>query len=526
MFSYKKNTSVLLLIFIFIVLTAFNINKAFHIDDTFHLEAAQLIQQNHEKAMHGLINWYGTSSPLYSFNQPPLFFYLLAIYTNIFGFSEISLHILMSIFVLISLIAFNKIINSLNVKNKHYLLVLFGLSTPLIVNQNVMTDIPILSLILFSCYYSLVALNPDKKHYYWFSAILLSLGIMIKYSTLPFLGALGLIIILRKDYKYLLAFLIPISVILTWSFFNYFDYGSVHILDRPANSFHPKIVTSFLICIGAISPFSLAFISAYKPFKNTDNKLYAVIAIGLVWILWSLYSPIKYQLQKIVLVVLFGINGLIALSPIYSRLLMLIKTRNKNSVLSPHPDIFIYAISICTFLVLFAPFMATRHILLLLPFLLILGDPLFTHAGKAIKYISIITSVALGLALGISDWHFANFYRVVQNKLQLPMHKNIYYTGHWGWQWYANKNKLKQFDANYSKLKPGDYLIYPSQVTRYPLPDSIPKKLVLAYYEQPGIETFFYVSNAGLYASGNRNPVWCLLHTPIDTIKVYKVTEE
>ena len=50
----------------------------------FHLEAAQHIQENPIHPMSGFVNWKDSPQPLSSFNQPPLFFYLIAITGKMF----------------------------------------------------------------------------------------------------------------------------------------------------------------------------------------------------------------------------------------------------------------------------------------------------------------------------------------------------------------------------------------------------------------------------------------------------------
>ncbi|RLD93697.1 MAG: hypothetical protein DRJ29_08040 [Bacteroidetes bacterium] len=51
------NHKYVLLILLWIGLTAINLNKAFHIDDSFHLEAAAYLSVNPTSPMSGLINW-------------------------------------------------------------------------------------------------------------------------------------------------------------------------------------------------------------------------------------------------------------------------------------------------------------------------------------------------------------------------------------------------------------------------------------------------------------------------------------
>jgi hypothetical protein len=47
--------------------------------------------------MSGLLNWNGSDEPIYNLNQPHLYFYLLALWAGMFGYSEAAMHELQSL---------------------------------------------------------------------------------------------------------------------------------------------------------------------------------------------------------------------------------------------------------------------------------------------------------------------------------------------------------------------------------------------------------------------------------------------
>jgi len=96
---------------IWFVVTLINIDKAFHIDDVFHHEAALWIVDHPLTPMSGNINWYNDPEPISHANQPPLYFYLIALWGKIFSFSEIMLHLMQSIFSWLCIYLFFKITN-------------------------------------------------------------------------------------------------------------------------------------------------------------------------------------------------------------------------------------------------------------------------------------------------------------------------------------------------------------------------------------------------------------------------------
>ena len=82
---------------LYLVATIINIDKAYHIDDAFHLEAINWVKDHPFQPMSGLINWNESKQPMYAENQPPLYFYLFAPVSALFGNGEIVLHLFQSI---------------------------------------------------------------------------------------------------------------------------------------------------------------------------------------------------------------------------------------------------------------------------------------------------------------------------------------------------------------------------------------------------------------------------------------------
>lgn len=105
------NTSpYIVLLVIWALVTAINVNKAFHIDDVFHLEAAEWIRLNPLRPMSGTINWYNISEPIFHFNQPPGYFYFVAMVGAVFGFSEVPLHLAQAVISLLAIVYFYKLL--------------------------------------------------------------------------------------------------------------------------------------------------------------------------------------------------------------------------------------------------------------------------------------------------------------------------------------------------------------------------------------------------------------------------------
>jgi len=81
--------------------------------------------------------------------------------------------------------------------------------------------------------------------------------------------------------------------------------------------------------------------------------------------------------------------------------------------------------------------MATRHILLVIPFILLFSWDLIDKALHGINKLVITLTIILGLILGISDWKYADYYRQMASSIELPKDRTVWAVGLWGWQWYA-----------------------------------------------------------------------------------------
>ena len=521
------NNRFLLMLILWAMLTAININKAYHIDDTFHLEAAEWIKDNPTRPMSGTINWKDNPTPLYTHNQPPLFFYLLALVISVAGTGEIPLHLFLSIFTFLALFLFDQLILTLKLKNRVLLLLLFAFSPALMVNQNLMTDIPLLAMVLGSALFLLRADGENKAIGYIISALLLGTGLLIKYSVLPLLVVLLLVIIIRRDYKYLAVLLIPLGMLMLWSVWNYVEYGSVHFLDRPKSGLHINRFWSFLAATGSVALYTASLLYGTWTRPIVRQGIFTVLSLFLVLILLFAVGFVTEPEINNIFNVLFLLNGLMVFSLLIRHfikqsgkvgLLAYIKTSSFIPLL--------FAGSTSVFIMLFAPFMATRHILLILPFVLLFSSGLFENAGKNINRLSLIVTVALGVVLGISDYKYAGYYRKMAARFSVSQNATVWTAGHWGWQWYTSRHGLNQYETGSPEVKRGDLFIYPGNISRQKFEQDLKLEIIEKHWEEATSLTFFSGNNSGsLYSSSVKIAPWSLSIKPIDTIYLCTVIE-
>jgi hypothetical protein len=130
-----------------------------------------------------------------------------------------------------------------------------------------------------------------------------------------------------------------------------------------------------------------------------------------------------------------------------------------------------WIVSGCAFVVFLAPFMASRHVLLVMPVFLLLLYPQIKHsknsnANRIVRTIALLLTLANTTLLAKADHWYANIYREAAYMLKsdIPPGAGIWFMGHWGWQWYAQQAGMRQLSPNSLSPRMGDYLVIPLNV--------------------------------------------------------------
>jgi len=518
------NNKFVLIVIIWSVLTAININKAYHIDDTFYLEAAQHIKDNPTKPMSGFINWENDPVPIYKHNPPPLFFYFIVLTSVSFGFGEIPMHLLISVFTFFALLLFYNLSVLLRIKNTNTLILLLAFSPAFVINQNLMLDIPVITILLGFAYCLLKANITGKTQFYTLSALLLGVGLLFKYSLLPLIVLLLIVIILNREFKKLFVLLIPFGFLIAWSMWNYLEFGSVHMLGR-SNSTHILKVWAFPGCLGAIAFFSVSLLFSRYKSRVVKPKLYTMLSITILAIILFAFNIVDEIFFANFMSVLFTLNGTFICFALVSRFFIDIKL---TSIFKNKPSneliLYLFIAALMLFIILFAPFIATRHILLMLPFALLIFAKEISIAPKKVNLSVISLTIFLGVLLGVSDWKYADYYREMASKIELPDDKKVWTAGHWGWQWYSKQRGLIEYSTNQSEPNVGDLIVYPGRVSMQELNENIKLSIINKVWDEPTLLTFVSGNNwASMYSSYLNKVPWTLSKTPIDTIFICKV---
>lgn len=515
--------------------TIFNIDKAFHVDDTAYLEIARWIDQHPTRPMSGLLSWGSDYEAIHYINQPPLYSYLMTLWGVLFGWSEIAMHLLMSIFTFWAIWAFYRLARIVAPDTSLLATSLLALSPAFVVGQNTMVDVPLLALWIE---FFRVLLDPEvsnRRRYLW-AVILCSIALLIKYTSLVLLPALAVHILLTGSVIRLAWLIVPICLLVSWSGFNYWEYGGIHMAGRPVSSKHWTAylysIAYWISALGAITPFSGLYF--YAQHCTAASQLVRKLWLSILFIfsclyifffIWMLILPARHMVN-VALQGLFLITGIGLIVILISNAIQKIrfKTLKVEEWL-----LLCWLMTAAGFIVVLAPFIATRHVLLVLPPLMLLMN-LWVLARVRIVYSSaiavVLTAMMTGL-LGSADRWYADMYRNQATLIRatLPANATIWMNGNWGWQWYAAKEGMKLYSKHPSYPAPeaGDYFVTtPGTCCALPLMDSLKLELVESIIIDR-VSPVQRLASISFYASGWQ--AWGYSYDPIEKFNIFKVVE-
>jgi hypothetical protein len=192
-------------------------------------------------------------------------------------------------------------------------------------------------------------------------------------------------------------------------------------------------------------------------------------------------------------VVAFGMAGAIALIGLAACSRRIVPVSRNRS--EPPPErtvdeqfLWFWAGLVILFAILATPFLAIRHLLPGVPPLVWLTlrrlDESFTGGWRHVKHwllgATTAVSTICGFLVAKSDYDFAQWYRhlaldVASRTVQAgrALDKTVWYTGHWGWAYYAERVGIRPYIPGETTMSDGDFLLLP-QLQTWQLP---PKEL-------------------------------------------------
>jgi hypothetical protein len=176
------------------------------------------------------------------------------------------------------------------------------------------------------------------------------------------------------------------------------------------------------------------------------------------------------------------------------------------------------------FTVILAPFMATRHVLLAMPAVMLLMWPRVTTTGKVSKSYSfalVLTVLNTVLIAKADQWYAGVYQRAASTILQdIPPISKTWFLGSWGWHWYAQQAGMHKLAPNGDRPNISDYLVIPLSAYGKDMPsklDLLEVKTVVEEREQ------WYQHYAGINFYLSTGLPWAYSAEPIETFKVFQI---
>lgn len=462
----RKNFFLIFLITFFLYIPF--LNKAFHIDSPVTVHGARQLSKdllNPPLGEYGqlLSKWnqtgIDTSSFYHATPHPPLVLIYLAPFVKIFGDREFIINFVMFPFYLFSIVFFYLLARRFFGEDSIFLSIIFALSPAVFVNsQNVMLDTPLMCMTLASFYF---LFNSDELKNVVFAGIFAGLACLIKYTAGTLFFSAILYFVLKKEYKKMLYFLIPLLFLNgIWFIHNLFILGKSQLISNEhAYYIMGDIRYRFERMISYIGGAWFLPIIPVALFLTLKDKLKFIILSVIILLPLTAFLIFKksYNFGEAIFYLVSALSFIILTYSLIS-----LKDDKFNKV-----DRYTL-LSHWTLQLLGGPFLtlyAVRYTLLF-GFLTIYALQLLIQhqrfVSKKLIYVStIVISLIISIGLSISDYQICGANRrVVEEVRRLKGDdQKVYFQGRLGYLYYMNKAGFVYFDKEIHNLKEGDLLL-------------------------------------------------------------------
>ena len=538
-------------IFILLLMVPF-LTKPIHIDDPAFLNMAKQIQKDPLRPYSFEHEWGTGRERGVDLLDTPLIPYYLALISFIFGKSEVVLHI--------AFIAFNHIagISFYFISRKFVqwplLATLILVSTPtfLVNSQNLMLDIPMLSLFLLAIALFIYGVDQKKHRLLFFGSIIAGFAYLAKPHAIIIIPLLIFYCLLKKRLKYMSYMSIPILFIILFAIHNYFFEDVVIIakytsflLGAKQSSFNVLVAYLFsnLSYIGGATIFPLFLI--YPFLLRKKNLIFFSISIfitGMVsFFLYNLSSNFisgRYTSLQILLFLIFTSSSIF-----FIILLIAENYKNIKLGLSTKTDYNINAFFIFAWFIGLFIFNssisggAVRYNVLLLPPLILSYLLLLKRYSQKISInpyrlllLILLFTVSLGVIVAYADYDYAGSYRdfAINYPPQYQTENNtIWFLGGHGFQYYMEQQGYRILLKEDNSPKKGDFIIK----AQIPSPRTMTNELIeritlieiVSYIGKIPIRIQNPEAHAGFYTYGGGFLPYSISNVPLENFEIYAV---
>jgi 4-amino-4-deoxy-L-arabinose transferase-like glycosyltransferase len=453
--------------------------KAFHIDDPLYLWVAQHIQ-HHPFDFYGFsVNWYGETASMSLINKnPPLFSYYLSVVALFFGWSEAAMHLAALIPAIALAVGTYQLAGVM--RAEPFTAALIAVCSPVFVlsGTTVMSDIAMVNFWVWAVYLWIRGLSHESKG--WIS--LTAAGLLIAASGLTKYFGVCLVPLLavyalwrRQPARTWLPFLaVPIVVLALYQWYTIQLYGVGLLTDAAFYAVSKRRLTAgqlgdaLLVGLSFTGGGVLAALFGGTFLMGKRGWLATVAGIGISILILYLMKVIDgFNLGSswpLLLQMAFFVTagcGLLAAAVDEFR-----RERDAESMLLA---CWIFGTFLFACMVNWT--VSGRNILPLAPaagIVIARKVNLWSFSQQrsswTVLILALILSLGVAISVTVSDYSQANGVRTMVQRITTlrPPGSDIWFQGHWGFQYYLEEAGAKAIDYNRSMAKAGDLIITPS----------------------------------------------------------------
>lgn len=509
------------------------LGKPFHIDDTVVLHVTENILKSFWDPFAGQIDWFGYELDLWkATTNPPFLSYYLAPFALLSNYSEIALHLAMLAFFLLLALSM-QVLSQRFVGPGYWPLLFLMTSVAVVVSGNVMRDIPGTALGAGGVACFVWGSDRDRREFLILGALLAGLAVLTKYSAAVVLPVMALYAVVRGRFRHLFWLSVAAAIVALWSLHNYLVYGQPHMLylflERRSSSsilWQDKFFGALTVLGSSLLLLPALLVQAVR--RRRWLLLSSIFLLGLATAGWiRSFSDTELDLE------LLGWAGMgfLALS------IALFGGPGWRSFDRDSLFLAVWLGGVVLFSVLLVPFQAVRHLLPALPPMLLLSfrflhnsQPASRWRPKRILGVCLVMQVGLAMAVHLADYEYAASYRDFAESVK-DGGESIWYVGHWGWKFYADRSGFRQLHRDGPDPVEGDVLLWPEKVhigrvfeNDRGLRDRLELISNKVYEGSIPIRTMDWVSGAGFYSVGRGIlPYRFFPEGPVEVMRIYRV---
>ena len=490
------------------------VGKPFHIDDPLFVWVAQHIRSHPTNPYGFAVNWYGYDAPLWEITKnPPLACYYLAAAGSVFGWSEISLHAAFLLPAILVIMGTYRLATRLC--QRPGLAAFLTLFTPvfLVSSTTLMCDVPMLAFWVWALIFWMEGIERKCAGYLAAAALLMTLASLTKYFGACLLPLVAVWSVARKQpVKQWLGWLVlPIIALVAYQFITRALYGHGLLADAGeyATTIHGSSLLQSLLTGLAFTGGCLASATFFAPLLWARRELIlggivSVVVAAILLLVVGNAFPTRPGAGEILQILLWASGGIsllaLALSDVY-------RHRDADSAL-----LACWVLGTFIFTTFFNWIVNGRSILpMTIPAAILVarrweyravaGAKIFPVWGLPLAF-----GVYLAIWVALADYFSAaapqSLASAVQSLHPGSSEHRLCFQGHWGFQYYMQKNGATALDLQHLQLKQGDYIAMPSGNSNvYPLKEPVAQLETLSAPPFGSLATMDKQTGAGFYAS-------------------------